>query len=249
LVRRFASDDRLETADLQRIQVTEDWVPAPAPPSASPGMHRFVWDLHYAPPPELARGRRGARVGVWAPPGRYTVRLTAGETTRTQPLVVEKDPRILVSDEELLRQYELARRVEDERVRLAVAYGQAVALREQAAAISGKASGDAAAALDELRRAMEPIAGPPVSLEEFYGSNEPVAPTALLRLVVAMGRFQDAIESADAGPSPDATAGFAERQELVEQALTAWTAFVKGEVPKANRALEASSLPPLKVGG
>ncbi|HKD17546.1 MAG TPA: hypothetical protein VKG23_06725, partial [Thermoanaerobaculia bacterium] len=249
LVRRYASDDKIESPDSQRIQVTEDWVHAPAPPPSSAGMHRFVWDLHYAPRPELARGRRGARTGVWAPPGRYTVRLTAAGTTRTQPLVVVKDPRVPVSDEALVRQYELAHRVEDERVRLAVAYGQALTLREQAASVSGKASGDTSAALAEFRNAMEPVAGPPMSLEEFYGSNEPVAPTTLLRLTLTMARFQDAIESADADPSPDAAVGFTERQDLVEQGLSAWQAFVEAEVPKANRALEAASLPPLKVGG
>ena len=249
LVRRYASDDKIESPDSQRIQVTEDWVHAPAPPPSSAGMHRFVWDLHYAPRPELARGRRGARTGVWAPPGRYTVRLTAAGTTRTQPLVVVKDPRVPVSDEALVRQYELAHRVEDERVRLAVAYGQALTLREQAASVSGKASGDTSAALAEFRNAMEPVAGPPISLEEFYGSNEPVAPTTLLRLTLTMARFQDAIESADADPSPDAAVGFTERQDLVEQGLSAWQAFVEAEVPKANRALEAASLPPLKVGG
>src|SRR5262249_38065397 len=89
LVRRFASDDRFESPDLQRIQVPEDWMPEPGPPPSSAGMHRYVWDLRYAPRPELARGRRGARVGVWAPPGRYTVRLTAGGATKTRPLVVE----------------------------------------------------------------------------------------------------------------------------------------------------------------
>jgi photosystem II stability/assembly factor-like uncharacterized protein len=249
LVRKYASDDKVETPDLQRIQVTEDWMPEPAPPSASAGMHRFVWDLHYAPRPELARGRRGARTGVWAPPGRYTVRLTAAGATRTQPLLLERDPRVPVSDDALVRQYELARRVEDERVKIAVAYAQAVALRQQTAAISARASGDAGAALAELGRAMEPVAGPPISLEEFYSFNEPVAPTSLLRLVVSMARLQDAIESADADPTPDAVAGFAERQESVEQGVSAWKAFVQSEVPKANRALEAASLPPLKVGG
>jgi photosystem II stability/assembly factor-like uncharacterized protein len=249
LVRRYASDDKVESPDLQRIQVTEDWMPEPAPPPASAGMHRFVWDLHYAPRPELARGRRGARTGVWAPPGRYTVRLTAAGTTRTQALVVQKDPRVPVADDALVRQYELARRVEDERVRVAVAYGQALSLREQAAGLSGKATGNAAAALAELRRAMEPLAGPPISLEELYGLNEPIAPTTLLRLMLTMARFQDAIESADADPSPDAAAGLAEREETVEQSLSAWKAFVATEVPKANQALEAASLPSLKVGG
>ncbi len=70
LVRRYASDDKVEAPDLQRIQVTPDWVDVAEAPSAAAGMHRFVWDLRYAAPKELPRSRRQEPVrGVWAPPG------------------------------------------------------------------------------------------------------------------------------------------------------------------------------------
>ena len=96
---------------------------------------------------------------------------------------------------------------------------------------------------------MEPVAGPPVSLEELFQLTEPLPPTSLLRLTATMARFQDAVESADAEPTPDAVAGFADREEMVEEGLAAWKTFLAAELPKANRALEAASLPSLKVGG
>ena len=66
LVRRYASDDVKEPPDLQAIRVTEDWVPEAEPPSAAAGLHRVVWDLHYAPRrgtvaiPARRHGRLGA---------------------------------------------------------------------------------------------------------------------------------------------------------------------------------------------
>ncbi len=247
LVRRYASDDATEPPDLQAIRVTEDWVPEAAPPSAAAGLHRVVWDLHYAAAPGLARSRR-ARAGVWAPPGRYSVRLTAGGQTLTQALVVRKDARVPASDEALVRQFELARRVEAERVRAAAALASAVSLRKQSAALAGKASGSAAAALSAFGKEVDAAAGPAVSPEEFYDVSQ-AGPTTLLRLVVSLARLEEAIESADAAPTADAVAGFGQRQESLEQGLARWKELVQSGLPKVNAALGAAGLPALKVDG
>ncbi len=81
----------------------------PAPPmvvSTKKGMHRFAWDLHYAPIPGAAgRGGEGGGGAVphrtydepyapWAPPGQYTVRLTVNGKSYTQPLTLRLDPRV-----------------------------------------------------------------------------------------------------------------------------------------------------------
>ena len=248
LVRRFASDEKAEPPDLQKIQVTEDWVPAPAPPGASAGMHRFVWDLHYPAPNELRRGRRSSAAGVWAPPGRYTVRLSAGGRALSQSLVVEKDPRVPASDADLVRQFELARAIEAQRVKIAAALGEAAELRRQAAALADKALGEPAGALAEFEQALVPVAGPDVRPELFYNLSD-AAPTSLLRLSVSLGRLQGTVESADAPPTPDAAAGFAERREAADQSLAAWREFLGAEVPKVNRALGAAGLPGLRPGG
>ena len=130
LVRRWSSDDPRTGPDLQKISSTPDWVSEDEVPGASAGMHRFVWDLKYAAPNEL-RDRRGAlHSGVRAPPGRYTVRLTAAGRTLTAPLTVTRDPRLKVSDADLQLQFELARQIEAERVAIAVAVARAGKLRE-----------------------------------------------------------------------------------------------------------------------
>lgn len=84
---------------------------------ASPGMHRFIWDFRYtgapaAPlPPRPTRssspkpgesGKPGGSlpripVGPVAPPGTYTVQMTIGRDTASQPLTIVEDPRIVAS--------------------------------------------------------------------------------------------------------------------------------------------------------
>ena len=56
-------------------------------------MHRFVWDLHYAPPKGVRGSFRGP-AGPLAVPGEYTVKLTANGKSRTQPLTIKLDPRV-----------------------------------------------------------------------------------------------------------------------------------------------------------
>jgi len=102
-VRRFASDDHPQPRDPNALNVQTVWAPVAEPLSAAAGMHRWVWDLHGAPPAAPAGGRGGGRGGGGGGGGRgrggaallgsFTVRLTVDGKMYTQPLVVRTDPR------------------------------------------------------------------------------------------------------------------------------------------------------------
>jgi hypothetical protein len=66
---------------------------APVKLDKTPGMHRFTWDLRY-PGPWASANRPEGPNGPAAVPGKYSVRLTAGSWTSTQPLTLIEDPRI-----------------------------------------------------------------------------------------------------------------------------------------------------------
>jgi photosystem II stability/assembly factor-like uncharacterized protein len=252
LVRRYASDDKPAPPDLQRIQTTPDWVPVPEPPPASAGMHRFVWDLHYAFPQQLVSPTGGSRggAGPWAPPGQYTVRLTRGGKSVTQSLIVTKDPRLspTITDADLVRQFDLARDVQAERVRVASALRQADTLRKQLAAARGKAKSDAASFLDALGAAIDRAAGPPRSNrgEESFDAAEAV-PTSLRRVAESLSNLQSVIESADAAPTADALTAFGDRRKLADAGLARWQELLTTDVPQAGKVLKAAGLPPLTL--
>ncbi len=100
LVRRYASDDVSKPVDPNDLPFPPYWVVAPPPLPNAPGMHRFVWDYHLGDPD-----------GPLAPPGTYAVRLTIGERTYAQSLILKRDPRIAASDADLIAQAELAQQV------------------------------------------------------------------------------------------------------------------------------------------
>ncbi len=77
-----------------------------------PGAHRVAWDLTA---PGTPGGGRGGGRGPMVPPGTYTVRLRLGDWSASERLVVRADPRVTtdgVTDQHLVEQYRLARRVQ-----------------------------------------------------------------------------------------------------------------------------------------
>jgi len=79
------------------------------------GMHRFTWDLRY-PGPWMNNARPEGPNGPAAAPGKYTLRMTAGSWSSTQPLTVIEDPRVSkdgVTIADLREQYDHNIRVRD----------------------------------------------------------------------------------------------------------------------------------------
>ena len=103
------------------------------------GMHRFSWDLHFEPLGEEPRAGGGATGAVpgrtyprvdapWAPPGEYTVRLTVGGQTFTQPLSLRLDPRVTTPAEDLELLASLSREMWDGATAADAAYQEARAM-------------------------------------------------------------------------------------------------------------------------
>ncbi|MDQ2664198.1 MAG: glycoside hydrolase, partial [Candidatus Eremiobacteraeota bacterium] len=118
LVRRFSSQVK-PVPPAPDITVPTYWLRPTPIPSASAGMHRFVWDLHYTAPGAVSHDYPiGAVVhdtprnpqGVVALPGIYTVRLETAGRPYSQTLQVRMDPRVRMSTSELERQFAFAAR-------------------------------------------------------------------------------------------------------------------------------------------
>ncbi|HKQ05164.1 MAG TPA: glycoside hydrolase [Blastocatellia bacterium] len=96
-IRRYSSADRATPVNPDTLDIPAFWRPTPEPLPASPGMHRWVWDLRPTPTGEPARGGGGGGFAGRAAgvlPGSYTVKLTVGGKSYTQPLRVLMDPRL-----------------------------------------------------------------------------------------------------------------------------------------------------------
>src|SRR5204862_3002921 len=122
VVRRYSSDDPMPPDD-PALSIPPYWVRPPQNLSGASGLHRFLWDFHYAPLPGIApqypiaavyKNTAPATTSPWAMPGNYTVVLTSGGKKYEQPLAVVMDPRVKTSTADLGEQFRLSKQVYDE---------------------------------------------------------------------------------------------------------------------------------------
>ena len=104
VVAHFSSEDKAPAPNPQ-LNVPSYWLRPFQPLASGAGMHRFIWDLHGTSTGGGRGGRGGEPAisavymdtpvseGAWMPAASYTVKLTVGGKTYTQPLVVKPDPR------------------------------------------------------------------------------------------------------------------------------------------------------------
>jgi len=146
VVRRYASTDPPELP-IEGRNVPDYWIRPHQPLLATPGVHRFVWDLHHERPavaafsyPIAATYMNTARepAGTWVLPGSYTVRLTANGRTLTQPLVVKMDPRVKTSDADLRTLYETSRAIDAQLTRVSGALRDGRGQREVLTRLQGQ---------------------------------------------------------------------------------------------------------------
>jgi hypothetical protein len=241
LVRRYASSDAVPAPD-PKLKIPRYWVRPPQPLAASAGLHRFLWDMHYEPlrdvEPEypmtaILQKTAPAPTGPWAMPGEYSVALTAGGKTVTQPLTLKMDPRIKASNADLARQFELSKALYDARVVLQPIGKSFDRLVEEIADRKEKAA---------HKPVKEKIEGLEKKLREFSDPsparpNQPLALYVLSKVQQVFGDLQDV----DAAPTSQTEAAAIDLQRESKNVAEQWRA-IPAEVAALNVALEGAGL-------
>ena len=157
-----------------RIYFAETWLGKPQALPASAGHHRFIWNLRYTPPPTLESEYSIAAVpgkstpilpeGAFVLPGSYTVRLTAGGQTIIRNLDVVLDPRVEVTQDDLVSLLEFQQQVKTVLARAVTLHEEIEAGNEEARASSvADTPRKVAAALTALAIDLEHTDLPPTS--------------------------------------------------------------------------------------
>ena len=244
LVRKFTSADIPKAPDPAKLPVAPEWVPTPPTLSAAPGMHRFVWDLHYplAAPP--AAGNRFAQ-GVWAPPGNYTIELAANGASARQPLTVKTDPRVRVSDAALQHAFVLAQKVAAQSTQASAAVAEATKLLK---ALDARlpAAKDAQPAMTQLMAEITDVSGVPVHPDPREGiKNVPRRTDCLSALATDLQHLQSAIDGADAEPGKDAVTAYSTLSKMLASTLREWQTLKARDLATLNASLKAEGEKPI----
>jgi hypothetical protein len=72
--------------------------------------------------------------------------------------------------------------------------------------------------------------------------DESEGPPSLRTAGSALQRLEQAVESADAAPTPDAVKGLEQRREAAGRSMAAWEELLRTDLPRVNRALTAAGV-------
>lgn len=223
---------------------------APAPRVAvKQGMNRFTWDMRYPGArdfPGLIMWAGSTR-GPQAPPGRYTVKLTASGVTRTQDFQVRRNEAVkTVTDADLQEQFTLARQINGKVTSANEAVLRIRQLKDQIADRIGKTT-DA-----RIKAAGQSFADKLTSIEgEIYQYRNRSGQDPLnfpIRLNNKLAALQGIVESGDYKPTDQSYAVFKGLSDRLDTQLAALDALVKSELPSVNKALAGKKLEPIKDG-
>jgi hypothetical protein len=221
VVRSFSSADSVEPIEPD-LNVPTYWIRPPQRLSTDAGTHRFVWDLHYAPPKVLGHEYPISAIygdtprhplGPAVLPGLYTIRLTANGRAYTQPLTVKMDPRVQTTSAGLKLQHDIGMRMNDaisgDFAALSQVRARRALLRTQREGAKPGEIADSLSALDSLL----------VSIES--GARGSTAEN-LVRLNEELAGILATVEGADAEPTTQVVAAASDLERALAAVLARW---------------------------
>jgi len=247
-VRKYSSADVPVEANPKRLRIPSYWIRPLQSVSTKAGMHRFLWDMHYTSVPGVEpefpisatyRNTAPEATSPWAVPGDYTVMLTVGGKTFSQPLTIEMDPRVKTSAADLQQQFDLSWKLYQLRLKLAPI---------------GKKFGDVAEQLTKLKAKAAERPDITQKLEAFaqtltkFGPPHP-RPGALPSLFVleSTTRLFNDIQGADAAPTAAVKIAVTDIETKVEPMMDGWHKLLESDLPALNQELKRAGFPEIKT--
>jgi photosystem II stability/assembly factor-like uncharacterized protein len=236
LVRRYSSDDLPKPNPL--LEIPEYWVRPPERVSKEPGLHRFVWDLHYTPVPGIKpeypiaavyKNTAPAPTSPWVMPGRYAVILTVDGQKYTQPIIVEMDPRVKTSLEDLQKQFDLSYQVYRDLLKIQPVVEMADSAQAKLKDARAKASGDEAAKLDAVSKELETLKGG----EGRRRRGQQPAPT-LTGARSSLQQVLSMLQEVDVAPTSQVSEQVPKLHQETSAVTEQWTQFESGQLTPLN---------------
>ncbi len=264
LVRRYSSTEKPPLMEKLAAEhpIPMYWVRPTQILSPEKGMHRFVWNVHYAPPKALeyefpisaiVNNTPLVPLGTWALPGSYTVKLTVNAMSYTQPLILKMDPRIQTPLEDLRKQHEMemgaVEGMDDSYESLEQVKSVRAQIKDLLKKVAGKDKlGKQLAALDSQCAELEGA-----TQRSFYGvPTNGKQPENLSTLNQHFSAILAVADSADAAPTTQATSAYQDLEQSETALRRRWSAIRERDIPDLNKGLNKAalaSIDPLKPLG
>lgn len=250
LVHRAASDAVDEPPTVEPY-FSAEWMAKLRHPSASPGAHRYVWDLHLPRPkviaPEysisasFAEGSPLTPAGPLAAPGTFSVTLIAGGERHEAPLTIVADPRVHASASDYAAALAFSDSLGADFERAWRGNAEIGAIRVQledriVTLAKGKDGGALAKTLKAFDQALRPLVS--AAGDRSPGLQEASGVLALIA---------NDVEGADRTPTPAQREAAAAAAAAIDGRIAAWSRLRGGTLSAINARLGARGLAPIEV--
>jgi photosystem II stability/assembly factor-like uncharacterized protein len=250
LVRRYSSTDKPPSMEKLAAEhpIPMYWVRPTQILSAEAGMHRFVWNLHFAPPKALEmefpisailHNTPLVPLGAWVLPGSYSVKLTVNGQSYIQPLTVKMDPRIRTSLGDLRKQHEMEMGAVEGMNDSFESLEQVKSVREQI-----KDAKKVVGAKEKLAKKLEALDDQCAELEgskqhNFYGvPTSGKQPENFSTLNQHFGGMLAVADSGDVAPTTQATTAYKDLEDSETSLRRRWSAIGERDIPDLNDGLK-----------
>ncbi len=248
VIRTFSGKaDSIASVDSATYAPSDSAVPARA------GTNRFVWNLR-APDAKKAKDivvDDGAIEGPIVPPGRYSVKITVGGQSATQPFTVVNDPRVTTSAADLAAQYALALQIHDRIDTLVSALERVEQAESQLASWtdwtkSRPEAGRVKSQADSVKRSLEAVRA---RLSEPHAHADESTLHWQIQIYNQLLSLNAMVQSADAAPTRQEREVLAELSARLDKQLAALREIEAGDLAGFNRMLRDLNVPIVGVGG
>ena len=267
LVRRYSSSDPVTPIpELRNAPVPLYWFRPPQVVSTAPGVHRFIWDVHYQPLPDVpgggGRGGRGGGLPItaiphntapapttpWVSPGTYTLALTVAGKKLTQPIEVKQDPRVTTPAPAMRQVYAWTDSLYFGAMDAHAAAVEAAALREKATKARAGATGPAGDAIERFLEQLTAIEGAAGGGGGGGGGRgaapavSPVASDTLWGMRTMLAGLMNSMQAADVAPTANTRNAVQAALGSSRSVMARWNALNKVDVPALNAKLKAAGV-------
>ena len=215
------------------------------------GMNRVAWDLRYEGAtvfPGMIMWAAAPARGPLAPPGTYSVRVTANGATKTLPFTIGLDPRLEgVTPAHLQEQFALASKIRDAVSTANAAVIQVRAIRQQVQERLDKVPPKRRA---EIQKLVDGLMGPLTAVEEDvyqvknHSFEDPLNfPIKLNNKIASLAGI---VESADHRPTDQSYAVFTQLTGQLDAHMAKLNKALDTELPRVNAALKHEKIAEVK---
>jgi photosystem II stability/assembly factor-like uncharacterized protein len=253
LVRKFSSTDKPDAteAELKKQLIPLYWLRPFRSLSTEAGMHRWVWDLHYATPDSTRHDYPISAIpgdtpryplGPTALPGSYTARLTANGKSYTAPFTVKMDPRVKITAAGLDQKFHLETRLASLLSQTSKAVMQAGSIREPLQKLTERATGPAKDSVQAFQDKLTAVLGAPAG---FFAP--PSAEATLARANGQVTVLYGQVWQADAEPTAAQSEAVTAAEHDAVDVMKRWDTLKTADLSALNTTLRDAKLPEVQI--